>query len=176
MSFQSLNKKARYSMIIGDLIVLVISLVITSIIRNIILDYKLHSSIILLVNGIYIFFNGIFALNIIYEPTISFKRRKYKIDENSIELLTGIYAVKHTVIPIRRLQQVNINEGMINRFFGLVDINLITSGEDNKLEFIEKEKAELIVDLLVNQINEYAKKQQENIENYNGIIGDIDEK
>lgn len=176
MNFQSLNKKARYSMIIGDIIVLAISLVITSIIRNIILGYELHSSIKLLVNAIYFLLNGIFALNIIYEPTIAFKRRKYKIDENSIELLTGIYAIKHTVIPIRRLQQVDINEGMINRFFGLVDINLITSGEDNKLEFIEKEKAELIVDLLVNQINEYAKKQQENTENYNGIIGDIDEK
>lgn len=176
MNFEKLNKKARYSMIIGDVIVLAISLNISSVIRNIIFSYDVPNMLKTAINVLYILLNGIFALNIIYEPTIAFKRRKYKIDENSIELLTGIYGIKHTVIPIRRLQQVDINQGMINRFFGLADINLITSGEDNKLEFIEIEKAELIVEILVKQINEFAKKQQEKTENYVGKIGEIDER
>lgn len=175
MSFESLNKKARYSMIIGDIIVLAISILITSSLKIYIFKFDLPDILKSIINVIYYLINGIFAINIIYEPTIAFKRHKYKISENSIETITGIYAIKHTIIPIRRLQQIDINEGMINRPFGLVDINLVTAGETSKIEFIEKEKAELIVSMLTEKINEFAKIQLENTENYEPIIEGIEE-
>lgn len=173
--FQELNKKARYSMIIGDVLVLAISMGITTIGRYYLFTIYFPEALKTVVNTIYFLLNGIFALNIIYEPTIAFKRHKYKISENSIETITGIYAIKHTIIPIRRLQQIDIKEGMINRIFGLVDINLVTAGESSKIEFIEKEKAELIVTMLTEKINEFAKKQVDNTEDYNAIIETIEE-
>lgn len=173
--FEKLNKKARYSMIIGDVLVLAISLVITSSLKSFILGLDLPNAVKTSINIFYYLINGIFALNIIYEPTIAFKRHKYKISDQSIETITGIYAIKHTIIPIRRLQQIDINEGMINRMFGLVDINLITAGESSKIEFIEKEKAELIISILTEKINEYAKNQSEKTEKYTPVIEEIEE-
>lgn len=162
--FKKLNKNAIKSMIISELIGIFIIIGISTVIRVILFKFILNDTITFWINVIYILIIVICILSFILTPTVGYNRIRYRINDESIEYRSGIIFINHSIVPIRRMQQVDIEEGPINRLFKLAEIVLVTAGGNLRIRYIEKEEAEKIVDDLKGLINKFAKEKRESEE------------
>lgn len=99
-------------------------------------------------------------LNTFIYPIIEYKQWKYLINKDKIEFSEGIFLIKKTTIPIVRIQHIQVNQGIINRWLKLADISISTAGGQHKIPNIDIEKAERISDYLNNKVKE---KVEENV-------------
>ena len=152
--YNSLPTKARYSMIIGNLLGLAITLAILISVWKILHIFPIPRPVFFwykCIGGLVIAY---IILLLVLEPSLGYKRHQYRINDESIDIIKGIFFIEHTVIPIRRMQQVDISMGPINKFFKLANISITTGGGVASIDFIPLDQAELLVDNLKNKINE----------------------
>lgn len=77
-------------------------------------------------------------------PFVFYKRYRYRMDDEKIEIRKGIVYISHTLVPIERVHQVDVNAGPVNRLFGLADVNITTAGGAVSIQFLEEDVAESI--------------------------------
>ncbi|MGP1556983.1 PH domain-containing protein, partial [Peptostreptococcus stomatis] len=94
------------------------------------------------------------GLCLILEPTLGYKRHLYRINDESIDIIKGVFFIEHTVIPIRRMQQIDISIGPINKLFNLADISITTGGGVASIDFLPLDQADLLAENLKKKINE----------------------
>ena len=104
-------------------------------------------------------------LNTIIYPAIEYKQWRYAITKDKIEFSEGIFYIKTVVIPIIRIQHIQMNQGPINRSFKLADIQIATAGGMHKIPNIELERAEEISEYLKNKVQEKVELELSNKEN-----------
>lgn len=97
--------------------------VIFPIILFIILDTKINSSS-------YIFFGliGIGLTGLLIISFIQWYRFTYEITDNQIKIVQGLFVKKNRYIPFERIQSIDIQEGIIHRFFQLALVKIETAG------------------------------------------------
>ena len=86
---------------------------------------------------------------------------KFQITENELVINSGIIAKKQKNIPIRRIQNINMEQNFLQRILGLTKVQIETAGEataEGVLEFISKKDAEEII----NTIKKYQHNYNEN--------------
>lgn len=88
--------------------------------------------------------------------TIAFSRRRYRVSEESIEYMSGVWSHDHEIVPIRRMQQIEVSQGVIKRMFGLSDLEIITAGGSMNISGLKKERADELSKELTEKINEFA--------------------
>ncbi|SFE54898.1 PH domain-containing protein [Peptostreptococcus sp. D1] len=158
--FKRLDPKARYSMTISAIIFLIVISAILFAIRFVLSHYRIPKPIIFWYDTIAIIVVLFQALFVFLKPTIGYKRHRYRINDESIEKVTGIFNICHEIIPIRRMQQINVNQGPINRLFSLATIEIITAGSAQTIDFIQIHLANEIATKLKSEINDFATKQK----------------
>ncbi|GMQ59498.1 hypothetical protein AN1V17_38950 [Vallitalea sediminicola] len=145
MSYKRINKKAVKAWIISRTIFLVIFAVIyfvgiygflMPIIDNAMVRYIIHILTILI--------NGFLLLYAFLFPLIEYKEWKYSISNDKIEIINGIFVRKKIIIPISRLQFLDVNQGPIHRRYGLSTIRLNTAGGLHEIPALTNEEAEEI--------------------------------
>ncbi|CAJ38006.1 PH domain-containing protein [Methanocella arvoryzae] len=62
-------------------------------------------------------------------------RLVYYVRGHELYMESGVITTKKRTIPFERIQGVQINEGLIQRLFGLVSLEVQTAGNDKKAEF-----------------------------------------
>lgn len=77
-------------------------------------------------------------------PIVFYKRYRYRMDDEKIEIRKGIIYITHTLVPIERVHQVDVNAGPVNRLFGLADVSITTAGGAVTIQFLEHDVAESI--------------------------------
>lgn len=174
--FSKLGKKARTAMIINSLIFILISVIVLTIIWIILHSLSIPKEIKKIDEVITYAILTIEVIFLIAEPTIGYNNYKYRINEKSIEIVKGVFFVNREIVPIRRIQQISINKGPVLNLFKLANIHVVTSGSAMKIEYLPKEKAEIIVEKLWKEVNDFAEKQLLNTEDYDGIIDSIEER
>ena len=112
--------------------------------------------------------NILFILGIIYclietfiVPVFSYKQWFYMIDDEEIWYREGIFWSKEVVIPIVRIQNINLKEGPISKSLGIADITIGTAGGSYKIPAIDKSEVDIIMEFLREKVNENVKKEQE---------------
>lgn len=93
----------------------------------------------------------IFAVCIVYcavSPQVFFRRYRYRIDDDKLEIRRGIITISHVLVPIERIHQVEVQRGPINRAFGLADVIVTTAGGVVRVQMLEEDVAERIADRL----------------------------
>ena len=73
---------------------------------------------------------AILAILVVYgivEPEIMYRRYRYRMDDEKIEVRRGIVYITHAMVPIERVHQVDVSEGPINRMYGLANVNITTA-------------------------------------------------
>ncbi|QUI22859.1 PH domain-containing protein [Vallitalea pronyensis] len=95
------------------------------------------------------FINGLTGIMVVYIlaytfvfPIIEYKEWRYKIHEDKIEFIHGIFVRKKVIIPISRIQFLDIICGPINRKFGLSSIKLNTAGGLHVIPALTNQEAE----------------------------------
>jgi membrane protein YdbS with pleckstrin-like domain len=118
-------------------------------------DYKGFFKLI--ENTIWIY--GILILCFVFTlliKTIEFKKRRYVVREKDISYKKGVLFRSITTVPFNRIQHVEIDEGPISRFLGLVSLSVFTAGDssdDLKISGLLKQEAEQIKEFISNKID-----------------------
>lgn len=90
---------------------------------------------------------------IFIEPSLKQKYWRYDVDEEFIQLKSGIWNKKHQLIPMTKVQSVELVQGPLLRKFQLYSISVGTMGSSHKIPAIPQEEARELRD----QIAHYAK-------------------
>nr|WP_314279031.1 PH domain-containing protein [uncultured Peptostreptococcus sp.] len=155
-NYNRLPSKARYSMLIGSIIGLGIGLIVLVSIWQVLHIFKIPQAVYFWYKCIGGLIIACLLLDLILSPSLGYHRYLYRINDESIDIIKGIFFIEHTVIPIRRMQQVDIVTGPINKFFKLVDISITTAGGVASIDYIPLDQADILVENLKKKINERA--------------------
>ena len=104
----------------------------------------------------------IFVILLVYcavGPFVFYKRYRYRMDEDKIEVRRGIVYITHLLVPVERVHQVDVRVGPINRIFGLADVGITTAGGEVSLQFLEEDVAEGIATALNDKIVRMLKER-----------------
>ncbi len=113
----------------------------------------------LIVFGVYIFF---VALTFVWSKLV-YRFYKYELIENGFRKESGVITKKYTTIPYDRIQNVDINRGILARILGLSDLQIQTAGasasfsrygatgiySEGRLPGLSKQDAETLRDELI---------------------------
>jgi len=94
---------------------------------------------------------AVYAIFLIYwlvGPEVFYRRYRYRIDDDKAEIRRGIIVITHSLVPIERIHQVQVDKGPINRLFGLANVVITTAGGVTALELLDEDTAESIASKL----------------------------
>lgn len=69
---------------------------------------------------------------------------KYNLSDEEIVVRKGLWFITTTKIPLFRIQNVEIQEGIIMRKYNLANVNLSTAGGNTEVILISKQEANII--------------------------------
>lgn len=81
-------------------------------------------------------------------PRIRFRRYRYLIQADRIEIVEGIFFVSRTIIPIDRIHQIDIQKGPLDNAFKVAKVVVTTAGSNAAFRFLEPERADEIAEYL----------------------------
>ncbi|MGP7819307.1 PH domain-containing protein [Niallia sp. 01092] len=90
---------------------------------------------------------------ILVEPALKQKYWRYDVSEEFIQLKSGVWNEKHQLIPMTKVQSVELNQGPFLRKYQLYSISIGTMGSSHEIPAVSKEEAYQLRD----QIAYYAK-------------------
>ena len=90
----------------------------------------------------------LFALSlyffVVFFPTMRWRRWRYEIREQEIELQQGVFVIKRTLVPMVRVQHVDTRQGPILRKYHLSSVTVSTAATVHEIPALEMEEAEEI--------------------------------
>lgn len=87
---------------------------------------------------------------------ISFKKRGYAIRTHDVIYKSGIIAESTTIVPLNRIQHIELNEGLFSRIYKLGSLQLFTAGGQTghiHISGIAIDEAKRIRDLLLKKLD-----------------------
>lgn len=100
-----------------------------------------------------------YLLNVILYPRLRWKRWKYDVTENEIDMLRGIIITKRTLVPINRVQHVDTRQGPIYRKLGLSSVTISTAATTHEIPALDDATA----DELRNTISTFVRKVKDDV-------------
>ncbi|WP_223292220.1 PH domain-containing protein [Salipaludibacillus neizhouensis] len=89
-----------------------------------------------------IFVAILFALiNIFFIQKLQWSRWRYKIYDNEVELMHGVFVVRRVIIPMIRVQHVDTRQGPIMRYYKLASVTISTAATTHEIPGLSLEKA-----------------------------------
>lgn len=158
MKYGKLNRKAIYCMFLGTLVSTIIGLGILIMIY-IGIRVEIPSDIENVIFKVLVLIIIISVLNLFVSPIIRYNRYRYKINEEEVDVIEGLWFISRTIVPIERLHKITLQRGPIDNMFGLSKVIITTAGGDATIRFLENEKAEKIAESLKNKVNQIAKNE-----------------
>lgn len=95
---------------------------------------------------------GIALVYIAAAPPVFYARYRYRITEDRVDVRCGVLFIRHTLVPIERVHQVEITRGPINNLLGLADVTITTAGGEADIRYLEVDEAEKVADRLNNLV------------------------
>lgn len=92
-------------------------------------------------------------------PEIRWKRWKYRVDEHEIDLEHGIFIIRRTLIPVKRVQHVDTRQGPVLRSYNLADVVISTAATTHKIPALSESTA----DQVRNEISTFARKAKDDV-------------
>ena len=110
--------------------------------------------------GIYLIIGfTFFILMILLLPALRWKRWRYQINEEDIDLQRGIIITKRTLVPINRIQHVDNRQGPIYKMFSLSSVTVSTAATTHEIPALNDEIAEQVR----HNISKFVNKAREDV-------------
>ncbi len=74
-------------------------------------------------------------------PRLRFRVHHWEVTDESVFTLTGWLTQNWTIIPIARIQTVDINRGAMQRLFGLASVAVLTASSKGTVEIVHLDAA-----------------------------------
>ena len=91
-------------------------------------------------------------VGLIIYPQIEYKQWGYIISEDRVDIRHGIFFVKHTIIPVVRIQHITVSQGPINRKLGVYEVEMSLASESFEIPCLSKDVADEIADNLKSRL------------------------
>jgi len=141
-----LQPACKKSMYIGNAIILVVLAAVLAAV--LFYSDRLFGDASGIVRLISIAIFAIAASYLLVGPIVFYRRYRYRMDDDKLEIRRGIVFISHTLVPMERIHQVQVSRGPINRMFGLADVIVTTAGGVTTLEYLETDVAESVASRL----------------------------
>lgn len=92
-------------------------------------------------------------------PKLRWQRWRYIIHEQEINLQHGVLVTKKTLVPMIRVQHVDVRQGPFLRYYGLAAVEITTAATTHEIPAIAYEEAER----LRNQLSKLARVATEDV-------------
>lgn len=92
-------------------------------------------------------------------PYMRWKKWRYSVDENEIDLKRGIIIVQRTLIPLSRVQHVDTRQGPILRAYDLATVTISTAATTHEIPALDEYTADKVRDT----ISKYARLAEEDV-------------
>jgi len=86
-------------------------------------------------------------------PQVFYRRYRYQITSEKVDVRRGILIVRRTMVPIERIHQVEIKRGPINNMLGLADVVVMTAGGVATIQYLDIPEAESVAEELNKVVN-----------------------
>lgn len=139
MNYQNLSKRARTVMLITALIQgILFAAAALVIIANVFGRGSQVGLVLALACAV------LAAAYVIIVPIVRFKRYRYLIEADRVEIIEGVFFIRRTIVPVDRVHQINVSRGPIDSAFGVAKVSVITAGATATFRFLDEEKADEI--------------------------------
>jgi len=158
--YKKLNPKCKTAMYIGYIILMIILVIILYVIKWSVNYFYDNDNII---DAVQLFTMVVLSIALIYviiAPVVFYRRYRYIITSDKVDIRRGIIIVRHTVVPIERIHQVEVVRGPINNMFGLANVDITTAGGMAQIEFLEVAEADRVADELNAYVTHILKDRQ----------------
>lgn len=98
-------------------------------------------------------------LSIIIFPNVRWEIWRYEVREQEIEIQSGLFVVKRTLIPMVRVQHVDTEQGPILKKYNLANISISSAATVHTIPMLLTEDA----DMLRTKISELARVAEEDV-------------
>ncbi len=135
MEYQKLSKNARNLMFMTAVmqsLILLVACMVTVVAANLYGKAKLA----VMITGAVVA-----VLWAVIIPIVRFKRYKYLIQPDRVEIIEGVFWVSRTVVPVDRIHQINVSRGPLDTAFGVAKVSVITAGSTAVFRFLDEDKA-----------------------------------
>jgi uncharacterized protein len=75
-------------------------------------------------------------------PSLRWKRWRYEVREQEIELQHGVFIIKRTLVPMIRVQHVDTQQGPLLRKYRLATVTISTAATLHEIPALDMEEAE----------------------------------
>lgn len=139
-SYEKIDPNAKKLWIINGIISSIVIMIIACLIYHFAKQYVSYWPLVI---------GGVLSVFLTFiDPFIEYKQWSYRITEEKVEYNHGIYYKKKSIIPISRIQHLDISQGPIQKIFKLSTVKIYTAGLEHEIEAISMDKAEEIVENL----------------------------
>ena len=87
--------------------------------------------------------------HIVVVPRARFRRYRWELHEEELDLLEGLLTVTRTVVPITRIQHVSVQRTGWTNLFGLVRLNVHTAAGETTIPGLEPLRADDVRDRIL---------------------------
>ncbi|WP_247739036.1 PH domain-containing protein [Bacillus sp. 165] len=101
----------------------------------------------------------IFIFTVFVLPKLRRQRWRYAVYAQEIDLHHGVFVTKKTLIPMVRVQHVDVRQGPIMRHYGLASVDITTAATTHVIPAVAYEEAER----LRNQLSNLARVATEDV-------------
>lgn len=100
---------------------------------------------------------------LIVAPIVFYKRYRYIITKDKVDIRYGIIFVRHILVPMERIHQVEVVKGPVNNLFGLADVTMTTGGGVAKLRYLKVAEAESVAKELHSLVGDILKGRKQDV-------------
>jgi membrane protein YdbS with pleckstrin-like domain len=79
-------------------------------------------------------------------PELRWRRWRWDVGEDDVEIRSGTFTVTHTVVPLRRVQHVDTHQGLLEQALGLATVALHTAAGTNRIPALQESDAASVRD------------------------------
>lgn len=77
-------------------------------------------------------------------PAVKYKRFRYELFEEELEIESGIIFISNVLVPMVRVQHVELGSGPLMRKFGLATVSVVTAATTHKIAGLKRDEAEAL--------------------------------
>lgn len=85
---------------------------------------------------------GIAAVVVV--PHVRWRRWRYEVREDEIDLRAGLWTIRRTLVPIRRVQHVDTETSLLQTFFDLATVTFHTAAGATEIPALQRAEAERV--------------------------------
>jgi uncharacterized protein len=100
------------------------------------------------------FFLMLALVDIFLIQSLKWKRWRYKVYENEVELMRGVFIVERVIIPMIRVQHVDTRQGPVLRHYKLASVTISTAATIHEIPGLQVEAADELRDQIAHLARE----------------------